>query len=92
MSIGLGPAIDLLEDVDLHDGPFSSGRASIFTSHRSNMAAALHPRPHSAWGSDPWSTHEDIGRLGRRGMIKRARIARAEASKRAFDTYREATA
>ena len=84
-------AIDLIQKtLTSHDGPFS-WEGKHFTHRHVNIWPPVYQRPHPPmWAAtgDPETSAE----LGRRGMVNALVLRGPEASKRAFDTYREARA
>ena len=82
-------AIDLIQKtLTSHDGPFS-WEGKHYTHRHVNIWPPVYQRPHPPmWAAtgDPETSAE----LGRRGMINALVLRGPEASKRAFDTYREA--
>src|SRR6266699_33917 len=82
-------AIDLIQKtLTSHDGPFS-WEGKYFTHRHVNIWPPVYQRPHPPmWAAtgDPETSAE----LGRRGMVNALVLRGPEASKRAFDTYRDA--
>src|SRR5919198_619382 len=82
-------AIDLIvKTLTSHEGPFS-WEGKHFTHRHVNIWPPPHQRPHPPlWAAtgDPETSAE----LGRRGIINALVLRGPEASKRAFDAYREA--
>src|SRR6516165_9692125 len=82
-------AIDLIQKtLTTHDGPFS-WEGKDFTHRHVNIWPPVYQRPHPPmWAAtgDPETSAE----LGRRGMVNALVLRGPEASKRAFDAYREA--
>ena len=82
-------AIDLIQKtLTSHDGPFS-WEGKHFTHRHVNIWPPVYQRPHPPmWAAtgDPETSAE----LGRRGMVNALVLRGPEASKRAFDAYREA--
>ena len=82
-------AIDLIRKALTHqDGPFS-WEGKHFTHRHVNIWPPVYQRPHPPmWAAtgDPETSAE----LGRRGMVNALVLRGPEASKRAFDTYRDA--
>ena len=82
-------AIDLIQKtLTSHDGPFS-WEGKHFAHRHVNIWPPVYQRPHPPmWAAtgDPETSAE----LGRRGMVNALVLRGPEASKRAFDAYREA--
>src|SRR6201993_2153648 len=82
-------AIDLIQKtLTSHDGPFS-WEGKYYTHRHVNIWPPVYQRPHPPmWAAtgDPQTSAE----LGRRGMVNALVLRGPEASKRAFDAYREA--
>src|SRR5204862_6176452 len=82
-------AIDLIQKtLTSHDGPFS-WEGKHYTHRHVNIWPPVYQRPHPPmWAAtgDPETSAE----LGRRGMVNALVLRGPEASKRAFDAYREA--
>jgi len=82
-------AIDLIQKtLTSHDGPFS-WEGKHYTHRHVNIWPPVYQRPHPPmWAAtgDPETSAE----LGRRGMVNALVLRGPEASKRAFDAYRDA--
>ena len=82
-------AIDLIQKtLTSHDGPFR-WEGKYYTHRHVNIWPPVYQRPHPPmWAAtgDPETSAE----LGRRGMVNALVLRGPEASKRAFDTYRDA--
>src|SRR5437899_12370167 len=82
-------AIDLIQKtLTSHDGPFSC-EGKYYTHRHVNIWPPVYQRPHPPmWAAtgDPETSAE----LGRRGMVNALVLRGPEASKRAFDAYRDA--